>query len=162
MLPIEIKERFLEEVAAEGNVSRACARLGLVRRTVYQWRENRQFAIEWDAALEQHRHSLSEELVTKAMAATGYIIEETKTDADGAPVLDDDFEPVRMQRLVGYDPQIFRTLLNKFVAGADPGDVTAVQVNVNNSLPPSPRLVLPESPPDRPNNPILEMENEHA
>lgn len=116
MLPARAKEEFLSELVEHGNVSRACARLGLNRSTAYAWRDDPAFARAWHAAFELRRDAMREEVVDKALAATGYVAEAVATDPrTGEPVLDDDFEPVTYRRLVDYDPRVLTALLGKLV-----------------------------------------------
>jgi len=116
MLPARAKEAFLSEIVEHGNVSRACARLGLNRSTVYAWREDPEFASAWTVAFELRRDAMRDEVVEKALAATGYVAEAVATDPrTGEPLLDDDFEPVTYRRLVDYDPRVLTSLLGKLV-----------------------------------------------
>jgi hypothetical protein len=110
-----VRQGFLEILAETGNVSRACRRLALNRTTAYEWRSDAEFASAWDRALELHRHLVREELIDKAMAATGHVLERPALDEDGQPLLDDDFEPVTYRQLVGHDPRIMVKLMEKFL-----------------------------------------------
>ena len=148
-VPLETKREFLAILAETGNVLETCRRTGVNRATAYHWRGDREFGRMWEEALLIQREAIRDELVAKAMAATGRVVEEPLLGDDGGPLLDDDFEPVVVRRLVGHDPHVLRTLLNKFVRSEDGAPVTAVQVSthVHAPLPSAPRLVQPEDEP---------------
>jgi len=61
---------FLETLRATGgNVSKACAVLGLARQRVYEWREaDKDFAVAWDEAVEFGTDELEEEARRRAFA----------------------------------------------------------------------------------------------
>lgn len=145
-VPLDTKREFLSALSETGNVLETCRRTGVNRATAYHWRGEPDFNQMWEEALQINRESIRDELVTKAMAATGHVVHEPLLDADGAPVLDDNFEPVSHTRLVDYDGQVLRTMLTKFVPSADGAPVTAVQVNnhIHAERPKAPKLVQPE------------------
>lgn len=125
-----LAERFLELVAMNGNSAAASRAVGVHRNTFYKRAaSDPDFRARWDAAQLQSRRNIAEEVLEKAMVASGRIVTEVVTDAHGAPVLDDDFEPVVVRRLVDVDSRILAKLLDKFVASEDGPPVTAVQVN---------------------------------
>lgn len=122
-------ERFLEIVSMTGNSSAAATALGMHRNTFYKRaRSDPEFRARWDEAQLQSRRYIAEEVLDKAMISTGRVIEEPVLDEFGDPVLDEDFEPVVIRRLVDGDPRILSKLLDKFVASEDQA-VTAIQVN---------------------------------
>ena len=146
-VPLETKREFLAVLSETGNVLETCRRTGVNRATAYHWRGDPEFGRMWEDALLIRREAIRDELVTKAMAATGHVVEGPLVGADGEPVLDDDFEPVVVRRLVGYDGQVLRALLSKFLRSEDGAPVTAIQFNnrIENRLPEKPRLVVPPS-----------------
>ena len=114
MLPARAKEDFLNEIVEHGNVSQACARLGLNRSTVYSWREDPEFNRAWNVAFELRRDAIREDIVEKALATTGYVTEVVAFDPrTGDPILDDNLEPMTYRRLVDYDAKVLTTLLGK-------------------------------------------------
>ena len=130
-LPERLEDDFLDAVASGGSVIVAARATGTHRNTWYERaRRDPDFRARWDAALEEARRAISDELVEKAMAATGEVVLEYEADpATGAPVLDDDFEPVVRRRLVGYDGQILKTMINKFVRSTDAAQTVSIQNN---------------------------------
>jgi len=66
----EKKAKFLAALRETGgNVGRACVTAGLVRRSVYDWREaDAAFAVEWDEAVEFGTEELEEEARRRAFA----------------------------------------------------------------------------------------------
>ncbi len=140
------KREFLAVLSETGNVLETCRRTGVNRATAYHWRGDADFDQMWEEALQIRRDTIRDEVVSKALAATGHIVQEVMLDEQGQPVLDENFEHVVKSKLVDYDSQVLRTMLNKFVASADGAPVTAVQVNnhVNTQLAATPRLVRPE------------------
>ena len=144
LVPLEKKHRFLEELTRTGNITIACEVAGVNRATAYHWRSNDQMKAAWDLALQIRTDVIREDLVEKAMAATGHIVDEYLRDEDGQLVLDDDFAPVVRKRLIDYDARILSKLLDKVLASADGKAQTNVQINNSvNALPSKPRLVAP-------------------
>jgi len=134
-----LEDKFLNAVIATGSISDAARLTGTHRNTWYQHATNYPaFRAKWDVALEEARRALSQELVDKAMAATGEIVTEYVTDPiTGDIVLDDDFEPIIKKRLVGYDGQILKTMINKFVRSSDDAPSVTIQNNtqINHEAP---------------------------
>lgn len=145
VVPLETKREFLAVLTETGNVLETCRRTGVNRATAYHWRGDPEFDRMWEDALVIQREAIRDELVAKAMAATGRVVEEPALDDDGRPVLDDDFEPVVVRRLVDYDGQVLRTLLGKYVRSEDGAPSTSVSVNNMVSVEAPPRLVQPEA-----------------
>jgi hypothetical protein len=147
VLPVTTKTAFLSALTETGNVSDACRRTGVNRATAYHWRRDPEFDRMWSDALVIRRDAIRDELVSKAMAATGRMVETPAVDPDtGEPLLDDEFEPVMERRLVDYDGQVLRTMLNKFVRSEDGPSSASVSVSATLSVeaPGMPRLVRPE------------------
>lgn len=116
MVPAKAREQFLDDLMDHGNVCAACTRTGLSRSTVYKWRADIDFANAWDLALEIHRDAIRQEVIDKAIAATGYVANTVAVDPrTGAPLLDDDFEPITYRKLLDYDPKILTALVGKMV-----------------------------------------------
>lgn len=145
----EAEERFLDLVASTGNSSAAAKAVGFHRNTFYKRAAaDPEFRQRWDAAQGLSRRSIAEEVLDKAMVATGRVVEEPMLDADGNPVLDDDLEPVMVRRLIDGDARILAKMLDKFVHSED-GPPT-IGVMVNNVMPAAPpraaRLIVSDGP----------------
>lgn len=112
-LPANISDLFLERVAETGNVSKACAELGLVRMTMYERRyRDPDFAQQWDAALEIARGGLRERVVeTACELGLGKAV--PLVNADGHQVFDDDFEPVMRLDTSEVDARVLMKLMDK-------------------------------------------------
>jgi|GEM_PF-3782192 len=148
MLPTTLKSDFLSALGETGSVVEACRRVGVNRATAYNWRREPGFSQLWEEALLIRREALRDDLLFKADVATGRVVEEPLHDVEtGELVLDDEFEPVTVRRLVDYDSQIFRAMLNKFVRSED--GVPSTSVSINNLIavdaPSRPRLVTPDA-----------------
>ncbi len=115
-LPARLRYDFLERLSETGNVCAVCRSMGLARTTAYEWRSDPDFADRWDEALDVRRESIRQELVEKGMILTGRVVEDVVRDPEtGDPLLDDDFEPVTVRSLVGYDPRIFVKMLDRLL-----------------------------------------------
>jgi hypothetical protein len=104
----------------------------------------------WHFADLAKRDEIIHQTLRKAMVATGTVIEMELINPDtGELLLDENFEPVKAERLVHGNSAILSTLLTKVLASADRpnGPSTLVQVNNTNTvgteLPPRPRLINP-------------------
>jgi hypothetical protein len=63
------KKRFIETLAAQGTVSHAAQAAGVSRMTAYRWRESdREFASQWDDAMETAVDAVESALYQKAVA----------------------------------------------------------------------------------------------
>ena len=63
------RETFLAAIAETGNVSLACKKAGVPRRTAYEWKQSdTQFSEAWDEAVEAGTDSLVQEAVRRAHA----------------------------------------------------------------------------------------------
>lgn len=148
----EAEDRFLDLVASTGNSSAAARAVGFHRNTFYKRAAaDEGFRRRWDAAQSVSRRNIAEEVLDKAMVATGRLVEEPLLDSQGNPVLDDDLEPVTVRRLIDGDARILAKMLDKFVHSEDGPPTIGVQVN--NMLPPPPpaaprvaRLVFSDGP----------------
>lgn len=147
-IPAEAKHAFLELLAAGRPVVEICRELGLNRASMYHARRaDPEFGRAWDDCRSISMDAVRDEVMRKVLAASGDIVRVPLLHpATGEPVLDDDFEPVMVERLVDYDRELTKALFNKVVQSADGAPVTAVQVNnlVGAELPERPRLVVPE------------------
>lgn len=144
----ETKHAFLERLATGHPVAAVCRDLGINRASIYHARyADVEFGRAWELCLQIDLEAVRDEVLRKAMAATGRIVEEPLLDEDGCPVLDDDFEPVVMRRLVDYDARILAKLIDKRVPSVDGPNQTNVQVNstttVHTATRRMPRLVQP-------------------
>lgn len=103
----------------------------------------------WHFAELSRRDEIIHATLRKAMVATGTVVEmEIRSPDTGEVLLDDDFNPIRAERLLNGNASILSTLLTKVLQSADkPGPSTLVQVNNTNNvapeLPPRPRLINP-------------------
>lgn len=140
-------EKFLEIVSTTGSSSAAARAVGVHRNTFYKRAGlDPDFRARWDAAQLQSRRHAAEEVMEKAMVATGRIVEEPMIGRDGLPILDDDLEFVMIRRLVDADSRILAKMVDKLLASEDGPPIVPVQV-VNNmpgsDRPGRPRLVFP-------------------
>lgn len=104
----------------------------------------------WTFADLARRDEIMHQTLRKAMVATGTVVAMELVNPDtGEVLLDDNFEPVKAERLVHGNAAILSTLLTKVLASADKptGPSTLVQVNQTNNmgseLPARPRLITP-------------------
>ena len=142
IIPLEKKHRFLEELTRTGNITLACECAGVNRASAYHWRTDDKMKAAWDLALQVRTDVIREELVEKALVATGHIVDEYLRDEDGELVLDENFEPIVRRRLIDYDARIFTKLLDKVLPSADGTSQTNVQINTTvNAMARKPRLV---------------------
>jgi hypothetical protein len=109
----------------------------------------------WHFAELARRDEIIHSTLRKAMVATGTVVEmELRSPDNGEVLLDDNFEPLKAERLVNGNAAILSTLLTKVLQSADRpnGPSTLVQVNntnnVGNDLPARPRLINPMEEPD--------------
>ena len=143
----EAKRAFLERLLDVGNVTVACAQLGLPRPNVYYWKHrDEDFRRGWDIAMAIFQDQLTQDVVDTARElGLGRWVQ--ATDEDGRPILDDDFEPVMVMNVAHVDARILSKLIDKRVPSIDGPNQTNVQVNnsttLNAALRPMPRLVRP-------------------
>ena len=129
-LPTGYRDRFVETLAETGNVSRTAASLGITRKVAYDWRDREPaFAAAWDRALEVARAGLRERVVETA-CEMGLARMAPLLDAEGRPVLDDDFEPVLVADTSHVDARVLMKLMDKTMRSEDGPPVVAVQSNV--------------------------------
>src|SRR5690348_2914016 len=63
------KKRFIDTLAAQGTVSHAAQAAGVSRMTAYRWRQDdREFASQWDEAMENAVDAVESALYQKAIA----------------------------------------------------------------------------------------------
>lgn len=142
----EFKRAFLERLVEVGNVTVACAQLGLPRPNVYYWKHrDDDFRRGWDIAMAIFQDQLTNDVMDTAREL-GLGRWKRATDEDGQPVLNDDFEPVMVLDVSHVDARILSKLIDKRVPSMDGPAQTNLQVNttVNNALPSRPRLVQPQ------------------
>lgn len=133
-----VVERFLDLVSTSGNSTAAARAVGLHRNSFYERAaRDEAFRLRWDAALLQSRQNIAQDILEKASVVSGRIVEERLLDADGNVVLDDDFEPVTVRRLVDYDSRILAKMVDKFLESADGPPTNNIQIN--NVAPQAPR-----------------------
>ena len=142
----EFKRAFLERLVEVGNVTVACAQLGLPRPNVYYWKHrDDDFRRGWDIAMAIFQDQLTNDVMDTAREL-GLGRWKQATDEDGQAVLNDDFEPVMVLDVSHVDARILSKLIDKRVPSVDGPAQTNLQVNttVNNALPSKPRLVQPQ------------------
>ena len=142
----EFKRAFLERLVEVGNVTVACAQLGLPRPNVYYWKHrDDDFRRGWDIAMAIFQDQLTQDVMDTAREL-GLGRWKQATDEDGQPLLNDDFEPVLVLDVSTVDARILSKLIDKRVPNVDGPAQTNLQVNttVNNGLPSRPRLVQPQ------------------
>lgn len=146
-IPADAKHAFLERLAAGRPVVEICRELGLNRASMYHARgADPEFGQAWEDCLRVRMDAVRDEVVQKVLAASGEIVRVPLLHPEtGDPVLDDDFEPVVVERLVDYDRELTKALFNKVVPSADgrPGPSVSVSNVVSVEAPPRPRLVDP-------------------
>ena len=146
MLPATVRDGFIELLMETGNVSGVARRLGINRMTAYGGRDDPAFATRWDVALDVARQGLRERVVeTAEHLGVGEWVP-ALDPITGEPELDDDFEPVMRFETRHIDARVLMKLMDKTMKGVDDGGpraVAEVNVNVNQPLPPKPRLVTP-------------------
>jgi len=144
-IPADAKHAFLERLAAGRPVVEICCELGLNRASMYHARgADPEFGQAWEDCLRVRMDAVRDEVVQKVLAASGEIVRVPLLHPEtGAPVLDDDFEPVVVERLVDYDRELTKALFNKVVPSADGSRAPSVSVSnvVSVEAPPRPRLV---------------------
>lgn len=114
MLPVEVKDKFIELLMETGNVSNATKQLGINRMTAYGWRADPSFAQKWDMALLVARDSLKDKVLETA-CTLGLARPEPARDENGELVLDDNFEPVMRLKTDHVDVRVLLKLLDKAV-----------------------------------------------
>ncbi len=104
----------------------------------------------WHFADLARRDEIMHQTLRKAMVATGTVVEmELRSPDSGEVLLDENFEPIRAERLVHGNAAILSTLLTRVLQSADKpnGPSTLVQVNTTNNvgteLPARPKLITP-------------------
>ncbi|MCQ8186432.1 hypothetical protein [Parvularcula maris] len=127
----EAKELFLSQLALTGSVAEACRRSQLSRSVVYHWRTTDKAVAEaWEQSIAIRLDAIRDEVVEKALVATGRIVEEALIGEDGMPVWDEELgDFVTVRKLVDYDPQILKSLVNKTMVSADGRNAPSVTVN---------------------------------
>lgn len=114
MLPMEVRDRFIELLVETGNVSHATRRLGINRMTAYGWRIDPAYAQKWDMALAIAREGLRDKVLETA-CAMGLAEHVPATDENGMPLLDDNFEPIYTADTSHVDVRVLIKLLDKTV-----------------------------------------------
>jgi len=148
-IPVSAKQAFLERLAAGHRVKEACQQLGLNRASIYHARHaDAEFGRAWADCRNMAMDAIRDDILMKVVAASGTVVRMPLRHPDtGEPVLDQDFEPIMVDRLVGYDRELVKALFNKVVPSADAPAQTNVQVNtaVHAAPQPMPRLVRPST-----------------
>lgn len=114
MLPMEVRDSFIELLVKTGNVSFAAKRLGINRMTAYGWRSDPAFAQKWDMALAIAREGLRDKVLETA-CAMGLAEQVPATDENGQPLLDDNFEPIYTTDTSHVDVRVLIKLLDKTI-----------------------------------------------
>jgi hypothetical protein len=138
-------DEFLQYLRQFGHVTYAANMTGLTRRAFYDRRlRNPAFAEAWDECVAAFEEELTHRVVQTALEmGTGKWV--PVVDADGQPVLDEDFERVYEFKTSHVDPRVLTKLLSLRMSSADgpPQTTTNVQVNATVNAEPRamPRLV---------------------
>jgi hypothetical protein len=61
---------FLEALARTASVTAACEEVAIARRTVYEWRDDPDFVVAWEAAIEKGTDALEDEAIRRAYHGT--------------------------------------------------------------------------------------------
>ncbi|MBT9244919.1 hypothetical protein KM031_02095 [Gemmobacter fulvus] len=142
------KRTFLQVLTETGMTAEAILASGAASSAIYLERtRDPAFAELWamidEAAMDRLRHVLMD----RALVACGQVVEVDAKDPDtGELMLNDDFQPVRVKRLVHSNSAVMTKLIEKMIPSADKAaPMAAIQINnnVGTELPPRPRLVIP-------------------
>jgi hypothetical protein len=114
MLPMEIREKFINLLVETGNVSVAAKQLGINRMTAYGWRSDPAFAQKWDFALAAAREGLKDRVLETA-CAMGLAEHVPLKDDFGSPLLDENFEPIFVHDTSHVDVRVLIKLLDKTI-----------------------------------------------
>lgn len=130
-LPVEQKHAFLERLASGSPVVEICRELGLNRASIYYARNaDPEFGAAWESCLSINMDAIRDEVLRKALVASGRIVRDFVVDEFGEPVLDDDFEMVTVERLTDYDARVLVKLMDRTLPSADGVPKIAIQNNV--------------------------------
>lgn len=129
-IPADLNSQFLRLLSIAGNVKWACEQVGINKATMYERRRrDPAFARDWDMAVKQ----ATEDRAAAILAGVDdHIVSHLRTqlvpltDADGNPVVDEDFEPVYVSTISLRDLASMR----RAVASAAPD----VQVNLQQNF----------------------------
>lgn len=142
------KRTFLQVLTETGMTAEAILASGAASSAIYLERtRDPAFAELWamidEAAMDRLRHVLMD----RALVACGQVVEVDAKDPDtGELMLNDDFQPVRVKRLIHSNSSVMTKLIEKMIPSADKtAPMAAIQINnnVGTQLPPRPRLVIP-------------------
>lgn len=113
MLPVAIRDQFLENLAETGNIAESARRLGVSRMATYQWKwTDPDFSRKWDVAVMASREQLRERVVDTAILM-GLARMVPKRDASGNVVFDDDLEPVMVPDVSHVDARVLMKFMDK-------------------------------------------------
>lgn len=142
------KRTFLQVLTETGMTAEAIHASGAASSSIYLERtRDPAFAELWamidEAAMDRLRHVLMD----RALVACGQVVEMDAKDPDtGELILDDEFQPMRVKRLIHSNSAVMTKLIEKMIPSADKAPpMAAIQINnnVGTELPPRPRLVIP-------------------
>lgn len=145
----DVKHAFLDRLVEVGNVTVACAQLGIARPNVYYWKHrDKEFKRGWDMAMAIFQEQLTQDVMDTARAlGLGRWVQ--AEDENGEPLLDAEFEQVMVLDVSHVDARILSKLIDKRVSSVDAPSQTNVQVNntttVNAADRPMPKLVKPSA-----------------
>ena len=149
----EQKRTFLTVLTETGMTLGAIIASGAGSAAIYLERaRDPAFAELWamidEAAMDRLRHVLMD----RALVACGQVVEVDAKDPDTDEImLDDDFQPIKVKRLLHSNSTVMAKLIEKMIPSADKAaPITAIQINNNlgTELPARPRLVNPMEEPD--------------
>jgi|GEM_PF-3359006 len=113
MLPTAVKDQFVDLLMESGNVSHVARQLGISRMTAYAWRADREFARDWDSALEISRLDIKEKVIDTACAMGLGKWVPARNPETGDIILDENFEQVLHFKTDHVDTRILSKLMDK-------------------------------------------------
>lgn len=113
MLPVAVRDTFIDLLMETGNVSSAARRLGINRMTAYGWRRDPNYADRWETALELARQGIQESVAETAYALGLGRWVPAVDSLTGGPGLDDDFEPLMRFETEAVDVRVLMKLMDK-------------------------------------------------
>lgn len=142
------KRTFLQVLTETGMTAEAIQASGAASSAIYLERtRDPAFAELWTMIDEASMDRLRHVLMDRALVACGQVVEMDARDPDtGEFMLDDDFQPIRVKRLIHSNSAVMTKLIEKMIPSADKAaPMAAIQINntVGQELPPRPRLITP-------------------
>ncbi len=141
----EQKRAFLNTLSQSGRTDLALEASGALSAAIYlEKNRDRQFAGLWDLIDQAAMDRLKAVLMDRALVACGQVVTLEAKDPDtGEPLLDDDFQPIRVRRLINSNAMVMAKLIEKLIPSADK---QAALVNISNTANAAAMFALPELP----------------